>query len=395
MKIVDLRARTVLLPIEAPLRHSYSTHRAFARTVLELFADEGLVGLGEVAATVTPEQLEALRPMLIGEDPLNLERIGMKISQRRYTTRQGPLLAAVEMACLDLVGKRLGEPVGKLLGGTVRDRVEVAAYLFYRDPAEPGGPAVVTPEEMVAHARDLVGRFGFRTLKLKAGVFPPEHDLAVLRALRAAFPEARLRVDPNATWAPQTALRIGRHLADLDLEYFEDPSWGLAGLASVTGRVGIPTATNMCVTEFDHLGPAVRMRAVDIVLSDPWYWGGLRATKTLAVAAAAFGLGVGMHSGLELGIGLAAMLHVASTMPQLVHAIDAHYHHLLDDVVAGPMLRYEGGSMAPPAGPGLGVALDEEKMARYAAAWQDRRTEQPLYPHDPARPDWYPLIPAW
>lgn len=396
MKITELRARTVLVPIEAPLRHSYSVHRVgFPRTILEIFTDEGLIGLGETTSLATPEQFATLRPVLIGEDPFNLERILLKISQRRYTARQGALAFPVECACLDIQSQMLRRPLHDLLGGRIREEVDVAAYLFYRYPGLDGNGEVTTPEQMVQHAQELVTKHGFRTLKLKGGVFPPRHDVEVIRALRAAFPQAELRLDPNATWAPETAIRMGRQLIPLDLEYYEDPTWGLAALGAVKERVPIPVSTNMFCVEFEDVSAALSLRSVDVILSDPWYWGGLRATKTLSVLCATLGLGMGMHSGLELGVGLAAMLHVAATIPNLVHAIDAHYHHLTDDILCGGPLRYEGGKLKPPTGPGLGVRVDEAKMEQYGRLFQERRAELAAYPHDPWDPNWYTRIPAW
>jgi len=357
--------------------------------------DEGITGLGETTSLVTPEAFAGLRPVLIGEDPFNLERIILKISQRRYTSRQGILACPVECACLDIQGQILGRPLYDLLGGLIHERVAVAAYLFYRYPSPDGRGAIFSPEQMVDYARRLVHDYGFTTLKLKAGVFPPRHDVEVLDALRHAFPHAELRVDPNGTWSPETAIRIGHTLVPLDLEYYEDPAWGLAALAAVRRRVPIPISTNMFCIEFDQVAAALSLGSIDIILSDPWYWGGLRATKALAVLCATMGLGFGMHSGVELGIGLAAMLHVAATIPTLTHAIDAHYHHLLDDIIVGGKLPYNSGTMAPPTGPGLGLRLDEGKMETYSRFYMEQRSELAAYPHDPWDPQWYTRIPRW
>jgi glucarate dehydratase len=306
---------------------------------------------------------------------------------------------------LDVIGKSWGVPVYKLLGGQVRPTVALAAYLFYRYPNAAGGCRIETPEEMVSHARALVAEHGFTTLKLKGGVHRPEHEALTLEALREAFPrdQYKLRIDPNAIWSPATAIRMGERLRELDLEYYEDPAWGLKGLQAVARKVSTPVATNMAVIEFEQLGAAVELSAIDVILSDLWYWGGLHATKTLDLIAKHLGLAVGMHSGIEFGVGLAAMLHVASTMPNLVHAIDSHYHHLTDDVITRPF-TYENGEMAPPDSPGLGVELVEHKMERYAeecrllrsGALEGHANEDYFhYPTDPQRPDWYPIVPSW
>lgn len=373
MRISGLRARTVCVPIEAPLRHSTGVHPGyFIRTILELTTDDGLVGLGEVGGGDQRAALEAVAARLRGQDPFHLERIKQRVLSPVHFLRSARVYAAVEMACLDLMGKATGRGVCDLLGGPVRDRVPFAAYLFTRDAAG-DHPAVVEPADFVEHALDLVQRHGFEAAKLKAGVGDPEHDLRVLAALREAFgPGFGLRVDPNGVWPLATALRMAARLAPLDLEYLEDPTWGMAGMARVKARTAIPLSTNMVVTEFAHLAPCVAMEAVDVILGDIYHFDGLGGLRNLAAICEAFGLGLSMHSGTELGVGLAAMVHVGVTLPNLVHAADAHYHHLLDDVIVGGKHAYAGGAVTVPSGPGLGVELDPEKMDRYEAAFQTR-----------------------
>ncbi len=412
MPIIDLRVRTCSIPIEAPTRHSYASPSYYTRTILELITDETqggrpVVGLGETYGTVSAAAFEPLRPILTGADPFDLQRILIQIRQRGYISRQPMLAAPVEFACLDLQGKLIGRPASALLGGRVREQVEVAAYVFYRYPNQARGiPEVCTPEQVVAHTRDLVTRYGFRTIKLKGGVFEPQHDVAVLAALRVAFPlpDYQLRYDPNAILSPATAIQVGHQLAGLHLEYFEDPTWGIRGMSQVHAKVPQPLATNMCVIEFDHLPAAADLRAFDVVLSDPWYYGGCHITQHLDFAAPHLGLAVGMHSGVEFGLGLAHMLHCASAMPNLVHAIDSHYHHLTDDILT-ERLPYVGGTMRPPAGPGWGVALDEDKVARYEETCRALRAgrlqgdhlceDYYIYPPDPQRPAWYARVPTW
>jgi glucarate dehydratase len=405
MRITGLRARTASIPVKAPTRHSYGSPGYYSRTIIELSTDEGITGLGETYGTVSADSFAPLVPILVGEDPLNLERIRLQISQRGYISRQPMLSSPIEQACLDISGQRFGVPVHQLIGGKVRDRVPVAAYLFYRYGDADGRGAIESPEEMVAHARELVDEHGFRSLKLKGGVHEPEHEALTLEALRAAFGanEFKLRFDPNAIWSPATAMRIGERIRGLELEYYEDPAWGLKGLQAVGRKVAMPIATNMAVIEFEQLGAAVELGAIDVILSDPWYWGGIVHTKVLDTVAKHLGLAVGMHSGIEFGVGLAAMLHTAISMPNLVHAIDSHYHHLTDDVISVPF-EYEGGCMAPADAPGLGVKLDEAKMERYVELNQALRrgvlpghaTEDYYsYPTDPTRPDWYPIVPMW
>ncbi|MBI2913500.1 MAG: hypothetical protein HYY03_06230 [Chloroflexi bacterium] len=399
MKIVNFTATPVAVPMEAPLRHSAAVHPGrCVRTILQVFTDDGIVGIGELEEAVHQQQLAVLTPLLIGRDPFDLEDLRAQIIGAGHLLLQGQYLsrnriyAGIETALMDIQGKAIGRPLYQILGGRVRDRIPMSAYLFYRY-AHGEHPEVSTPEEMVDHARDLVRRHGFRTLKLKGGVFPPEHEIATIAALREAFgPECKLRLDPNNVWSLGTAIRAGHKLRQYDLEYLEDPTWGIDGMAEVQRQTGIPLATNMCVVTFEQIPPAVAKRAVTVILSDPWYWGGPWGVKHLAVICQTFKLDLGMHSGLELGPGLATMLHVAASLPNLGYAVDAHYHHLVDDVIAGGKMQYVDGELAVPEGPGLGVELDEARMKEYAAYYQHGGYSFPL---DPQRPDWYQRVPAW
>ncbi|MGH3263518.1 MAG: enolase C-terminal domain-like protein, partial [Trebonia sp.] len=195
------------------------------------------------------------------------------------------------------------------------------------------------------------------------GVFPPEQEIEAVRALRDAFPSHPLRLDPNAAWTPETSLKVARAL-DGVLEYLEDPTPGIDGMAQVARQAPMPLATNMCVVAFNHLPSAVRQNAVQVVLSDHHYWGGLRRSKLLAGICETFGMGLSMHSNSHLGISLAAMVHLAAAVPNLTYACDTHWPWKTEDVVAGTPFTFSGGSLAVPSGPGLGVELDRDALAR-------------------------------
>jgi glucarate dehydratase len=397
MKIVDLRATTVAVPLEAPLRHANGAHWGrFVRTIVEVVTDEGIVGLGEMGGGGESAEaaIRGLLPYLKGHDPLQLEQLRWKImnpTASLYNNRM-QLHAALEMACMDAAGKRLGIRACDLLGGALRETVPFASYIFYRYPdTRSGKGGETTPEEIVAHARDLVARYGFRTHKMKGGVFPPDHDIAVMEALGAAFPEAGLRLDPNGNWSVEESIRVGRAIEHLRNDYFEDPTWGLEGMRRVREAVRIPTATNQVVVNFEQLAANIRLEAVDVILLDTTFWGGLRQAYKAGNVIETFQYGASVHSSGELGIQLASMLHLGAALPNLAFAADAHYHHLTDDIIAGGLMKYEGGAIAVPKGPGLGVELDRDKLATYAENF--RRTGGYAYDRDPGRPDWYAVFP--
>ncbi|NDU73024.1 mandelate racemase [Actinomadura sp. DSM 109109] len=396
MKITGIRATTVTVPLEAPLLHSNGAHWGrFVRTIVEVEADNGLVGLGEMGGGGQSAEaaFEALAPLLEGHDPFELEALRFKIANPTaslYNNRT-QMLAAIEFACLDLVGQHLGVPVHDLLGGRIRDSVPFASYLFYRYPGAGGAPEVRTPEQLVEHARALKDAHGFTVHKLKGGVFPPGHELECYKALAAAFPGDRFRYDPNSVLSLEEGLRFGKAIEDLPNDYLEDPVLGLEGLRLVRERVNIPLATNTVVVNFEQLAANVLRRSADVVLLDTTFWGGIRPCVKAAGVCETFQIGVAVHSSGELGIQLATMLHLGAVLPNLTYAADAHYHHLADDVIEGGPMRYADGRIAVPSGPGLGVRLDRDKVAEYAELYRELGGYP--YDRDPGRPGWYPLVP--
>jgi len=397
MRIVDVRATTVTVPLEAPIRHANGAHWGrFVRTVVEVETDTGHVGLGEMGGG--GESAEAafrgLKSYLMGHDPFQLEALRLKICNPTaglYNNRT-QLHAAVEFACLDLMGQKLNAPVCDLLGGRVRDTVPFASYLFFRLPGPTGRGEVRTVEQLVAHARDLRSRYGFRTHKLKGGVYPPDYEVDCLRALAREFPEDDFRFDPNAVYSFETAVRVGRQIQGLRHEYYEDPCFGIEALKRVKESLpGFALATNTVVVNPEQLAYNVRAGAVDVILLDTTFWGGIRPCLEAARICAVFGLDISVHSSGELGIQLATMLHLGAVLPRLKYAADAHYHHLKDDVIRGGLRACESGAIRVPDTPGLGVELDREKLARYAEDY--RRLGGYPYDRDPSRPGWYARVP--
>ena len=393
MKIIDLKARTVAIPMNAQLRHNTGVHPGYLmRTVVELITDEGIVGLGEVGGGDQRGALMKLKPRIVGMDPFDLEAIKMKTLRTIYYLSNSRLYGALEIACLDIQGKAAGVPMNQLLGGKVRDAIPMIAYLFWRYD-RPGGGDDERAEDLADWCVELHETLGVNAMKLKAGVMDPMEEARVAELCRERLGEKfGLRIDPNGVWSVATAVRVGRRLEELGMEYFEDPSWGLEGMRAVRQQVRIPLATNMYPNKFDDLGPAIRMDAVDIILTDLHYWEGPRGVKDLSAVCRTFNLGVAMHSGAEFGIELAAMLHTASAIPAMSFAGDAHYHYLEDDIIVGGLMPYVDGCIAVPTGPGLGVELDEEKMAFYEKNYEKLGDYYARFHEDSRRPDWYPNV---
>ena len=396
-KIVDIRATTVTVPLHAPLRHSNGAHWGrFVRTLVEVETDDGLIGLGEMGGggESAESAFRQLKTYLVGHNPFELEAMRFKIcnpTASLYNNRT-QLHAALEFACLDIMGKFLNVPVYDLLGGKVRDTVGFASYLFFRYPhAQTGAGEVRTVDQLVTEAKALKVSHGFTAHKLKGGVFAPDYELEAFRAMAHAVGTDSVRYDPNAALSAEAAIRFGLAIEDLNNDYFEDPTWGLNGMRRVREKVRIPLATNTVVINFEQLATNVRDPAVDVILLDTTFWGGIRPCVKAAGVCETFQTGIAVHSSGELGVQLATMLHLGAVVPNLAFKADAHYHHLVDDVIEGGLMPYVNGEIAVPNGPGLGVTLDRERVGRYAELYKSLGGY--AYDRDPGRPDWFPLVP--
>ncbi|MFF9106774.1 MULTISPECIES: glucarate dehydratase family protein [unclassified Streptomyces] len=398
LTIADVRL-TPILVADPPLLNTQGVHQPYTpRLIVEVETADGITGVGETYGDT--KYLDLARPFaqrLLGRPVSDLNGLftladeiavdaatvsgrvdvgGLRGVQTADKLRLS-VVSGFEVACLDALGKALGLPVHALLGGKVRDAVEYSAYLFYKWAAHPQGVpaepddwgAALDPAGIVAQARAFTERHGFTSFKLKGGVFPPEQEIAAIRALAEAFPGRPLRLDPNGAWSVETSLKVAQELGDV-LEYLEDPALGTPAMAEVARGTGVPLATNMCVTTFAEIKEAFARDAVQVVLSDHHYWGGLRNTQQLAAICRTFGVGVSMHSNTHLGISLAAMTQVAATVPNLHHACDSHYPWQAEDVLT-ERLTFEDGRIAVSDAPGLGVELDRDRLAFLHRRWRD------------------------
>jgi glucarate dehydratase len=397
MKIADIRATTVTVPLKAPLRHANGCHWGrFVRTIVEIETDDGRIGLGEMGGG--GESAEAvfrgLKDTLLGHDPARIEEMRFRIANPTaslYNNRT-QVMAALEFACLDLLGQAWNVPVHEILGGKLQDRVPFASYLFFRYPNPKDGTGEVrTLDQMVAQVKVLKAEYGFTSHKMKGGVFHPEVELEIFRAMAAAVPGDKVRFDPNGVFSTEQAIHFGQAIEDLNNDYLEDPVYGMNAMRRTREKVRMPLATNTVVVNFEQLAANVLDTAVDVILLDTTFWGGIRPCVKAAGVCETFGLGVAVHSSGELGIQLATMLHLGAVIPNLSFAADAHYHHLVDDLIVGGKMTYEGGAINVPTGPGLGVTLDREKLAEYAELY--KRLGGYPYDQDPLRPGWTPTIP--
>ncbi|GAB2994610.1 glucarate dehydratase family protein [Amycolatopsis acidiphila] len=424
-RIAEVRVTPILIS-DPPLLNLQGVHQPYTpRTILEVITESGAVGLGETYGDTDYLNLaEAVAPQLVGRplvvnnlyatvvqrlDDVGAERVDNTVQaeglrgSRTLSKIASSVASAFEVAVYDALGHELDVPVHALLGGKVRDEVEYSAYLFYRwaehpEPDEPKDTwgAALDPEGVVAQAKRMADDYGFSSFKLKGGVFEPAQEVAAVRALAEAFPGQPLRLDPNGAWSVSTSLEVAAALEGV-AEYLEDPTTGTANMAEVARKTSLPLATNMCVTAFDEVPEAFSTNAVQVVLSDHHYWGGLRATQDLAAVCRTFGVDLSMHSNTHLGISLAAMTQVAATIPGLRYACDTHRPWQTEDVITEPH-TFAGGKLAVPDAPGLGVELDRESLEKLHKRWQDNdvRRRDDAAAMRRVHPDWAaPTFPRW
>ncbi|WP_327684326.1 glucarate dehydratase family protein [Streptomyces sp. NBC_00467] len=428
LTITEVRL-TPILVADPPLLNTQGVHQPYTpRLIIEVVTADGVTGVGETygdtkyidladpLADALPgcrvddvNGLHRLADLVCADSPEATGTDAVDAGGLRGVQTAGKLRLSVvsgfEVALLDALGKTIGLPVHALLGGKVRDAVDYSAYLFYRWAEHPGGAgesddwgAALDPAGIVAQARRFARVYGFGSFKLKGGVFDPDEEIAAVRALAAAFPGQPLRLDPNGAWSVETSLRVAAELGDV-LEYLEDPAATTDRMARVAAGTGVPLATNMCVTTFAEIPEAFSRGAVQVVLSDHHYWGGLRNTRELAAICRTFGVGLSMHSNTHLGISLAAMTHVAAVVPNLDYACDSHYPWQTEDVVT-ERLEFKDGRLAVSDLPGLGVELDQNRLARLHRRWRDddgtMRDRDDAAAMRVADPDWSaPVVPRW
>lgn len=376
MRITELRTTPVAVPYRAEEVWAFGRRSGLVAVLLELHTDEGLVGLGEAAAypsaDIVLSVFDSLRPLVLGADPLRIERLVHRIDlvgTWHHVRASSPAIAAVEMACWDLLGKITGQPLVNLFGGRFRDRVE---YFYY--------VARTAPDEVAAEGR-RAAEAGFGTCYLKAVHDDPDVDVERVAALRdGAGPAMRIRVDANESWSPGTAVRTIRAMERHGLELVEQPVSGrnLAEMACVRGRVDTPLLANeACWTRHDQLA-VIRAGAADVLSADNQADGGLLNLKRSAGICEAAGLPVVKHSLGELGIALAAATHVLAATPNFRHANQAYGALLADDITtgfAGPAENYRQGCLEVPTAPGIGVAPDEDKLTRYAELYHRKAAD--------------------
>ncbi|WP_043719520.1 glucarate dehydratase [Nocardia asiatica] len=375
----------------------------FTRNLVILTDSEGRTGVGEVPGgerirATLADATELVLGRSVGDYHAVLGDIRRAFAARDAGGRGSQTfdlrvtvhaVTAVESALLDLLGQYLEVPVAALLGeGVQRTAVPVLGYLFFvgdrtrtdlpyrcgADEPEDADTwlrlrheAALTPDAVVALARAARARYGFRDFKLKGGVLAGRDEAAAVRALAEEFPDARITLDPNGGWLLSEAVELCRELTDV-LAYAEDPVGpegsysGREVMAEFKRATGLPTATNMIATDWRELGHTVRAGAVDIPLADPHFWT-MAGSVRVAQLCDAWGLTWGSHSNNHFDVSLAMFTHVAAAAPGAITAIDTHWIWQDGQRITRDPYPIADGMLTLPSRPGLGVDLDEERVA--------------------------------
>ena len=386
LRVLAIRLTRVSIPLTMVHAGSMYVIQKTERTVVELTLENGITGLGETWGTPEVYALaQRFAKDWLGKDAL--ERIGLReatLGRSSYDNRFGrnglATLAGLDLAAWDAAARSLKMSLAELIGGRTRESIDVVSTL----PAAIL-PRAVSRKELTGHldllantrlvvqfALEQQRKSGFRSFKLKSAAYSPKWDWKLLNELREAMPAARIRFDPNANYGAAAATELCRRLDNLGLEFFEDPTGELEGIARLKAAVKTPVATNMWVVRDEHLVPAIRRKAVDVVLGDLFMWGGIDAWRRMARVAHAYGLKPALHSVYETGIATVANLHLASALPEVEYPNDAGLHFLSSDVLTEPQ-EVQGGAMRLPSGPGLGVTLDRNKLESTALETADIR----------------------
>lgn len=375
----------------------------FTRNIVILTDSNGVEGVGEVpGGQKITAALESVKDLVVGtrivdyKQTLNKVRAWLNANIKddvrglqTFDLRTGVhVVTAVEAPLLDLMGKFLDVPAAALLGdGIQRERVRFLSYLFYvGDQKKTDLPytdesnsdcewyrirhnEALTPEAIVAQAKATHEKYGFEDFKLKGGVLEPEEELRAVQALKAAFPDARIDLDPNGCWSLEKSLELAPELKKV-LAYCEDPCGaenGFSGretMAEFKRDSGMPTATNMIDTDWRQMCHCISLRSVDIPLADPHFWT-MNGSVRVGQMCNDFGLMWGCHSNNHFDISLAMVVQCAAAVPGKMNGIDTHWiwQEGRERLTKQPMQIVDGCIDLPKA-PGLGIEIDREQILK-------------------------------
>jgi muconate cycloisomerase len=364
MKIEQIDALAVSLPLLKPVRMAGATVATAQNVVVRIQTDGGLIGWGECASaptfsgetqgSIVAAVTDYLAPALVGEDPMRREAL-RAVMDGRLLGNNGAK-AAVEIALFDLAGKALGVPVYELLGGRSRAAARIFWHLGNADPA-------ADAREAAAKTKD-----GFTFFKLKVATTSVEQDIAAAVQVRQALgPDGDLSADANQGWSVAEAIRFARGAEPARLCFFEQPvpAVDLAGMAAVARACPVPLLADEGIFTAQDVLAHAREGAASIVSVKLLKAGGFTGALRAVHAAESAHLPLQLTGKVaESSIATAALVHLAVAVRDLQYGVGVTNHYLREDLVAEP-IRSVGGHVRPPEGPGLGIEVDEARLRRF------------------------------
>ncbi|WP_454818196.1 mandelate racemase/muconate lactonizing enzyme family protein [Labrys neptuniae] len=360
VKVSQVRVRPLVLPLKQPYHWSYGIRENFAVNLIEIEADNGMVGIGE--CTVAPDQagtaaiLRRLASHLVGQSPYDVAPLIARIFHQEYLGHGANIMRAanqmfsgVDMAMWDLQGKLAGLPVHRLLGGA---HSKAVGYFYFLQGE--------TAEELARDAAAGCQR-GERVFYLKVGR-GEKLDLEITAAVRREIGDARLRLDANEGWGVHEAINMCRKLERFEIEFIEQPtaSWSIPAMAHVRAAVGIPIVADQAAFTLYDVYEICRQRAADMICIGPREIGGIQPMLKAAAVAEAAGLKICIHSSFTTGITTCAEHHIALAIPNLDDGNQIMWQLVQKDIVTSPDLDPKQGWIEALQRPGLGFELDRD-----------------------------------
>lgn len=362
MRITRVDAVPIRVAKPAPFKSSLGVHGDSLYGIVFVETDSGHQGVGEISmvwngggAPLCATVRELLGPAVVGGSPFDIARALTAMDEAvQFSPAANPAKAAVEMALYDLVGRVLGTPVYNLLGGRVRERVVLSMSI-----------SMDSVEGMVSQAREFVRR-GFRGVKVKVGL-DPDHDVTVVTEIRKAVGDRTIiRLDANMGWhSVKKALAVITRLAPLTIHSVEQPlprEW-IEDLALLRAQSPVPIMVDESVWGPEDAHRVIHARAADILNVYVSEAGGLRNAMRVFGMAEAAGLVCTIGSMPELGIGTAACAHLGVAVPALCEPADVCGFLYHAESLIKERWDVRDGCITAPDGPGLGVTLDETRLA--------------------------------
>jgi len=379
MKITRVRAT----PLAVPFKETHVTwtgaYSAKSTLLIEIFTDEGIVGIGEAPGIPLPEMIQLIvkefEEFLVGEDPFAINAFHERalnsqskaglvaLTWKAFRNIANNALGGIDIALWDIVGKATGQPLHRLLGGALHDSVDMFAWIHRK-----------AQREMIDDALRFKAQ-GFRAYYLKIGL-GTERDISDLTALREALGhDALIRGDANGAWTATQALKEIRALEEIKPDWIEQPvtEADFDGFERVARASSVPLCIDQGANTNQLAYDAIRRRLADIICSDIHRVGGLMAFREMAAMARLANIQVCRHAGPEFGISAMAHVHLMSTIPNATLGNQTYATTISDDIVNETTDDFQDGALKMPEGPGIGVTLNPDKVAKYAEMYRKMR----------------------